>query len=34
MAGKNIVDVQAVPAWMAGSLNNFPPGALVRGREG
>ncbi|CAL8977376.1 hypothetical protein PROP_02179 [Propionicimonas sp. T2.31MG-18] len=33
MAGKNIAEVQAVPAWMARFLHNFPPGALVRERE-
>lgn len=36
MAVKNVVDIQPVPAWEAGVLNNFRPGALVSegGRDG
>ena len=32
MAGKNIVNRQAVPAWVAGVLTNFRPGAFVSER--
>lgn len=32
MAGKDIVNIPAVPAWMAGSLNSFRPGAYASER--